>query len=300
MSLPSPRRSRGRPTGRPRRGALAHQLGGWLVLGLLGLGAAALWASSATPTRAVDSPGQTSQSTIDAGARLFIQSCAACHGAAGQGTSVAPAIASVGGAAAVDFVLRTGRMPLSAPTQQMQRNPPAFDETQIRELDAFAATLGGLPIPSVDVTRGNISRGQSLFIQNCAACHAATGAGDAVGGGYVAPRLDQADPLTVAEAMRIGPGAMPVFNPKLYSQQAVDDIAAYVQYLRHAPSPGGFALAEVGPVAEGFVAIVVGLGLLLLVIRWIGRPRPGAAGAGANGGEAGGRTDGPAESGQPT
>lgn len=261
-------------------------VGGWLVvLGLL-LGAVLLVGSGGTAA-AQAAPGQVSGSDVSTGAQLFVQSCAACHGTQGQGTAAAPAIAGRG-AADVDFVLRTGRMPLSDPRQQMVRNKPVFDDAQIRAIVAYVAGLGGGPaIPSPDVTRGDITRGRSLFIQNCAACHAATGAGDAVGGGFEAPGLSQADPLTVAEAMRVGPGAMPVFDPRLFPDQDVNDVAAYVQYLRRAPSPGGLAIADVGPVAEGFVAGIIGLGLLLLVVAWIGRPvrvqlpgRPGRRGRG--------------------
>jgi hypothetical protein len=36
------------------------------------------------------------------------------------------------------------------------------------------------------------------------------------------------------------------------------------------PNRGGLGLTRVGPVAEGFVGVVIGLGLLLLVIRYTG------------------------------
>ncbi len=202
---------------------------------------------------------------------MFEQSCAACHGMQGQGTANGPAIANRG-AADVDFVLRTGRMPLAAPNLPMVRHTPVFDDAQIRAIVAYVASLGqGPPIPNVTTTGADLAHGRSLFIENCAACHAATGAGDAVGGGFVAPALNQADPTTVGEAMRVGPGAMPVFGPQLFSAKDVNDIAAYIQYLQQTPSPAGIQLAGVGPVAEGFVAALVGLGLLLIVVRFIGR-----------------------------
>jgi len=43
-----------------------------------------------------------------------------------------------------------------------------------------------------------------------------------------------------------------------------------VRYLDHPDDRGGQPLWYLGPVAEGAIAIVLGLGLLLLVSRWIG------------------------------
>ena len=52
----------------------------------------------------------------------------------------------------------------------------------------------------------------------------------------------------------------------------VDDLAWYVNYLQTQPNnPGGLALANIGPVAEGFVAWVFGIGLLVLLVRQISR-----------------------------
>ena len=61
---------------------------------------------------------------------------------------------------------------------------------------------------------------------------------------------------------------MPAFA---FDQQQLDDIAAYVELLHHPPHPGGLPVAEVGPVAEGFLAGAVGIVTLLAVARWIGR-----------------------------
>ena len=68
--------------------------------------------------------------------------------------------------------------------------------------------------------------------------------------------------------MLIGPGQMPAFA---FSQRDQDAVATYVDYLQRAPSPGGFSIGGIGPVPEGFVGWVVGMGLLLLVAYLIGR-----------------------------
>jgi len=40
--------------------------------------------------------------------------------------------------------------------------------------------------------------------------------------------------------------------------------------LQQPTNPGGFGLGGVGPVAEGFVALLIGVGGLALVCFWIG------------------------------
>ena len=228
--------------------------------------------SAAASARPVGDPARAAVTgSVASGAALYLQSCAACHGVAGAGTANAPAIANAG-PALVDFVLRTGRMPLSAPGVPARRGPPAFGEQQIDDLVAYVASLGtGPAIPNVTTSGADIAQGRALFIQSCAACHGAGGAGGAVGGNVVAPPLTEADPRTVGEAVTTGPGPMPVFS---FSPQQLDSLAAYVQSLRDPPSPGGLAVTEVGPVAEGFLAGTIGVLTLLVVARWIARGRP--------------------------
>ena len=52
-----------------------------------------------------------------------------------------------------------------------------------------------------------------------------------------------------------------------FSEHEVNSLARYILYLRSNGNIGGLGLGRVGPVSEGFVAWVVGLGLLLIVIR---------------------------------
>lgn len=205
---------------------------------------------------------------VDAAA-VFGASCASCHGATGQGTSRAPSLVGVG-AAAADFELRTGRMPFTgAQGGQAVRKPPAFDDPTIRALVDYVASLGpGPAIPSPRVDDAQVSVGQHLFVANCAPCHGATAQGGAVGGGALAPALDQATAVQVAEAMLIGPGQMPPF-PEFTDAQR-DAIVSFVLYQQHAPQPGGFSIGGIGPVPEGYVAWIGGMSLLLLIVLLIG------------------------------
>ena len=63
---------------------------------------------------------------------------------------------------------------------------------------------------------------------------------------------------------------MPNFGPGQLTDQQVSAIADYMYSLSHSPDPGGLGIADFGPVPEGFVAVIFGLGLLLLVARLMG------------------------------
>jgi ubiquinol-cytochrome c reductase cytochrome c subunit len=205
------------------------------------------------------------------GRQLYTAGCASCHGVGGVGTAQGPPLVGVG-AAAVDFMLSTGRMPLADPGEQPVRQDPAFAPDEIVAIVAYVTSLGpgGEPIPDVDPSAGSLPEGRKAFAQNCMACHGAGAEGDSVGGGQIAPALGESTARQIAEAIRIGPGPMPRFGPEALDQHAVDSVARYLEFLREERDPGGLGLGRVGPVTEGFVAVVVGLGILLVVIRLTG------------------------------
>jgi ubiquinol-cytochrome c reductase cytochrome c subunit len=228
-------------------------------VGLGGASAAGALAPHAAPAAA--STDATSAQVLEAGRGLYVANCASCHGSAGQGTANAPSIQAAG-AAGADFYIRTGRMPLGAPGQQPVEQPVRFSEADIEALVAYVASFDNGPdIPQVE-GGGDIQRGWQLYSANCAACHAVTGAGNAIGGGYVAANLSNATPQEIADAVTIGPGAMPPFD---FSTADRSSIIAYLQWLRTAPSPGGAPIAGTGPVAEGFVGLFVVVPILVLL-----------------------------------
>lgn len=248
-----------------------RSIGGLIASGAILVG----WALSGMHTAVGPASAAVQQVSGGEGAALYLESCAACHGPGGVGSADGPPLIGVG-AAAADFMLRTGRMPLSAPGAPMVRRDPVFSDQQIRALVDYVAGLdggGGPAIPDVQVTGADLARGRDLFITSCAACHGAGAGGDSVGGGFVAPQLLGIDPVTVGEAIRTGPGAMPVFGPGQISDDELGAIAAYLIYLQDEAAPGGLTLGGAGPVVEGYVAWLVGIGLLLLAVRQIERRR---------------------------
>jgi ubiquinol-cytochrome c reductase cytochrome c subunit len=206
------------------------------------------------------------------GRQLYLTGCQSCHGADARGIhGTAPSLHGVG-AASADFYLSTGRMPLDDPRSQPDRTEPAYDRRSLDDLVAYIGSLGGPEVPQVDVVgaRPNLSEGQKLFAEHCAACHQIVGRGGVMSGAFVPDLLD-ATPRQVVEAARIGPYVMPRFSEGQLSNRELTAIARYVQYAKHPENPGGWALFNVGPVPEGMVAWLIGLLALVLVIRMLGR-----------------------------
>ncbi len=234
---------------------------------LLFAGALALCTIFAGSARAA-----SSSATSPTGEQLFNTRCSSCHGVHLQGSADAPPLYGKS-AADVDFMLRTGRMPAAIPGGQQLQQSPQFDDAQIRSLVNYVTSVGhgaaALPI----VATGNAARGRDLFAQNCQACHGVTAHGASVGASEVAPSLMSTAPQQIAEAIRIGPGVMPAFGMDVINQRDADDIVTYVGLLQkqsYANNPGGLQLANIGPVAEGFIGWVFGIGLLVLLCRRIG------------------------------
>jgi ubiquinol-cytochrome c reductase cytochrome c subunit len=218
------------------------------------------------------------------GPQIYARDCAYCHGDRAEGTKRGPSLrGGTNGPALTDFVLRTGRMPLGDPRERMRRKPAAYSDRQIEAVTRYVTSLGadGPDVPSLHAPRAPLSHGASLYIENCAACHSTSGFGGALSQGHVpavarrrsgpvAPNLYRSSPLDVAEAIRTGPGSMPSFDEGVLSERDVGAIVRYVDYLQNADDEGGASIGHVGPVAEGAVGWIVGLGLLLLFSRLLG------------------------------
>ncbi|MDQ1636081.1 MAG: ubiquinol-cytochrome c reductase cytochrome c subunit [Frankiaceae bacterium] len=237
-----------------------------LLLALIAL--AVLWAAFAPKSSAAEA--EDPNLAVREGRALFLVGCSSCHGLDAQGGNQAPSLIGVG-AAAVDFQVGTGRMPLAAPAAQAARKTPLYNETQIRQLAAYVDSLApGPAIPTVNLADGDLAYGGELFRTNCAQCHQASGQGGALTNGKYAPNLGRATPTQVGEAMRTGPESMPVFSPAQLNDHQVNSIAKYVEFLNNPKSPGGHPIGSYGPVPEGLVAWLVGIGGLVVATLWIG------------------------------
>ena len=256
-------------TARRRRPAAGYAV---VLLGLItiGMGYAALTGQGSAG--AADTQSGASAQTIAQGKQLFTETCSSCHGNAAQGTSLAPSLIGVG-AAAVDFQMSTGRMPAKETGPEMDRKPPQFTTSQIQAIAAYVESLGGGPrIPSGAETNSagaDMALGQNLFITDCAQCHNFDGAGGALTYGKFAPSLNQSTPTQIFEAMLTGPESMPVFSDTTISPAQKRDMIKYITTLRAEPNPGGFSLGRIGPVTEGIVGFLGGIGVLVFLALWI-------------------------------
>ena len=239
---------------------------------LLGLVVVALVYGSLTSRGGVSQAAVGAQQNITAGKDLFQATCSSCHGLEAQGTSQGPSLIG-SGAAAVYFQMSTGRMPAKEPGAENERKPVTFSPQQIEDIAGWVASLGGGPaIPTaeqVSTEGADTALGSQLFSANCAQCHGFAGAGGALTYGKDAPPLTRATPTQIYTAMLTGPEAMPVFSDGALPPQAKRDIIAYITQTRVEPNPGGFSLGRIGPVTEGLVIFLGGMGFLVLISMWI-------------------------------
>ena len=89
--------------------------------------------------------------------------------------------------------------------------------------------------------------------------------------GAVPPPLEDASPVQIAEAVRIGPYVMPRFSHRAISDAQLDSIVAYVQYAKNPEDRGGWAIGHIGPVPEGLVTWFLAATALVLLCMIIGK-----------------------------
>jgi ubiquinol-cytochrome c reductase cytochrome c subunit len=212
------------------------------------------------------------------GQALFNNSCISCHGRNAQGVEDrGPTLIGVG-AAAVEFQVGTGRMPLARQDAQAERKPPLFNQDQTAQIAQYIQELGGGPqVPDGALTEnlrdnpGALSRGGELFRINCTSCHGFGGAGGALSSGKYAPSLYNATQRQIYAAMLTGPQNMPVFGDNELTPEQKREIITYITtQIQQDKDPGGiFNLGRYGPVTEGLAIFVVGITILVFTALWI-------------------------------
>ncbi len=175
------------------------------------------------------------------------------------------------GEAAVYFQVHTGRMPLVRQEADAPDKPAVFSDEEIDQLMAYVQANGGGPtLPSGDLRDGDIAEGGELFRLNCASCHNFVGEGGALSAGKWAPSLKDSNDMEIYTAMLTGPENMPVFGDNQLTADEKRAIINYVQTIKSQTDPGGAGIGRIGPVAEGLVIWVVGIGALMFGIFWMG------------------------------
>lgn len=257
-----------------------HPLAGLVVLltGLVIMGG--LWATVAPEPATAET---VTSRDVEAGRLLFEIGCASCHGTNAEGIGTqrgnvyGPTLVGVG-AAAVDFQVGTGRMPLAQTAPQAPRKDVEYSSPEeIRQLSAFVASLApGPAIPGEEYTDfekasiSDIREGGEIFRTNCTACHNSVGAGGAMPGGKYAPDIRDVTAKHLAEAMIIGPQQMPVFSDEVITPEDKRNVIAYVKALNSEPEYGGIGGGGLGPVVDGMFTWIIGIGGLAGFAIWIG------------------------------
>nr|WP_162598628.1 cytochrome c [Nocardioides gilvus] len=229
---------------------------------------------------------KTDAELIQQGRELFLVGCSSCHGKNGEGVSTqregqikGPSLVGVG-AAAVDFQVDTGRMPMARPEQQAPRKEVLYNDEEIAAMAAFVASLGpGPAIPSPedysidDLSEEErvaaVARGSQIFLTNCTACHNFNGQGGAMPEGGYAPSLKGVESKHIYQAMLTGPQSMDNFSNGNLSPEQKRDVIAYLRAIEDQPEYGGFTLGGLGPVSEGLFGWLIGIGGLVGFAVWI-------------------------------
>ncbi|MFZ4497599.1 MAG: c-type cytochrome [Candidatus Nanopelagicales bacterium] len=242
-----------------------------LLFALVAVGGVYAAVGSVRPAEAAGAA--SSETQVEMGKQLYLQGCSSCHSLQAQGSTSGPTLIGVG-AAAVDFQVATGRMPLAAPGVQAAAGPPQYNAEETAALAAYVSSLApGPAIPNaeqVDFGSADIAEGGVLFRVNCQQCHQAAGQGGALTQGKYAPSLMNATPTQMYEAMITGPQSMPIFSDSTLPEEDKKAIIAYVDYLQNAADPGGLSLGRLGPVTEGLFLWTAVFGALIAVAVWIG------------------------------
>jgi ubiquinol-cytochrome c reductase cytochrome c subunit len=258
---------------RNRAGKLRRRLSGALALGIALVGAGGLY--TVLNPQPQTAHAAANPALIRQGEQLYTNTCITCHGQNLQGVpDRGPALVGVG-AAAVDFQVSSGRMPLMEQNAQAERKTPVFDPEQISALAAYVDAHGGGPqspqASGAGLLGPDSARGSELFRLNCASCHNFTGRGIALSSGKFAPNLSQATDKQIYEAMLTGPQNMPKFSDRQLTPEEKKDIIAYVKSVTNGNNnPGGNDLGGYGPGPETVIAWVIGLGALIGLTLWIG------------------------------
>jgi ubiquinol-cytochrome c reductase cytochrome c subunit len=249
---------------------------------LLGLVVITLLYGAVTYTSSAQADPTTAQENIANGRAIFLATCSSCHGPDAEGTVNGPGLIGAGGAA-VYFQMSTGRMPAKEAGAENDRKPTLFTEQEILDVAAYIQSIGGgPPVPTdaqVSTVGANTALGSQLFSANCAQCHGFAGAGGALTYGKNAPPLTQSTSKQIYTAMLTGAEAMPVFPDTVVPPQAKRDIIAYIEATRTEPNSGGFSLGRTGPVTEGLVIFLGGMGFLVLIAMWLTAKRRAPWGA---------------------
>ncbi|MGH9739382.1 MAG: c-type cytochrome [Candidatus Acidiferrales bacterium] len=197
------------------------------------------------------------------GRALYEKNCGNCHGALGHGIS---GIISIAGPS---LQAEHDRQTVLDRVQTGKGIMPSFKRLlSAQQIDAVTDYVTQ-QLATIPLQGGNLGEGSTLFRIYCAPCHGTAARGGALAyAGTNAPSLVGKSAGIIAGTIRWGPGPMPSFPASAISNQQLDSIVKYVQFIQRPPDPGGTPMKYYGAVAEGLIAWIA-VFLLLAAAGWI-------------------------------
>jgi len=77
------------------------------------------------------------------------------------------------------------------------------------------------------------------------------------------------EPKYIYEALITGPQSMPVFSDKTITPAEKLSLIKWIKSAEAEPNLGGATMGRIGPVTEGLLIWILGLGLLIAVAVWL-------------------------------
>lgn len=189
---------------------------------------------------AMDQSEDVKNYALRSGRATFATYCSQCHGSGADGIAEGNGYPNLldddwlwgGSIEAIAYTVTHGiRNDTDDDTRYAQM--PAFgddylEDDEITNVVAYVGSIGGLEFP------GDVTAGETVFMDNCSSCHGEDGAGDRDQG---APNLTDAiwlygeSQAAIETSVRQGPfGVMPNWNTRL-DQAQINGVAAYIHSL---------------------------------------------------------------------
>ncbi len=191
-------------------------------------------------------------------------------------TGRGPSLVGVGESATY-FQVSTGRMPATGQGAEENRKPSKFTEAagprrspRTSSRSAADRRSRRAACASTRPSTASWPRAASCSASTARRATASTGKGAPLSAGKVAPSLNDATDKQIYAAMQSGPENMPVFSDNQLTPEQKKEIITYIQTLKASKDPGGNGIDRIGPVSEGLVIWVLGIGFMVGTILWIG------------------------------
>lgn len=232
------------------------------------------------------------ENAVGDAAATYVEYCAACHGASGEGVGATPALDSDGlrgtdydtlfktiargryGTAMAGWQVDEGGMLNDYQVDQLVAMIRYVDWAQVRELAARRGMIpASLEPPAVAQSQldviaalgpqgGAWGVGLTIFAENCTVCHGVSGAGSSMGVALNTPELREKDAATLARTVAEGvPGTMMAGWGKALTPEEIDQVVGFLLHWDEVEAAGvALTAPTIAQIDLGDAAAVLALG----------------------------------------